>query len=628
MKQSRLLGIVLVLCLACSLLVPAAAAAGQFTDVPDNAYYKDAVEWAVTRGITTGKDAAHFAPNDPCTRAQIVTFLWRMNGSPVVPNTEMKFVDVPSGSYYYDAVLWATTQGVTEGTDATHFSPNETVTRAQAVTFLWRADGSKKSAGASGFSDVPAGAYYTDAVAWAKEQGITTGKDAAHFAPNDPCTRAQIVTFLYRYACGSGSVLTRTNYPVILVHGLLGWGQYDDINSLIPYWGMTATNTVKYLRSQGVETYSASVGPFSSAWDRACELYAQLTGTRTDYGAAHAAMYGHERYGRDYSGGKYSKLIDGVWDAKHPVNLVGHSFGGATSRLLLDLLSDGSAEEQAYMKAHPECGTISPLFTGGKADWVYSITALAAPSNGTTFIEANNVFTFTIAQLGEELAKILGLTSFKGLYDFQLEHFGIQPYPGDDFVSALKNTLTSKLLNHNDNAFHDLTIDKSLYINKDIQMQPNVYYFSYYGNRMVNDPLTNTMRPSPRMWFVVQIQAARMGQYIGTTEGQFADRYGDYRRMVSVPPTYTDRTWWPNDGLVNAVSGQWPAHWDANGNWVEDPHIRAEVGVTGARPGIWYVMPELFFDHLSFCGGLLNESTREITQFYDGMISNIVNCGG
>ncbi|MBQ2154768.1 MAG: S-layer homology domain-containing protein [Oscillospiraceae bacterium] len=627
MKKSRFLSLILSLLLVCSILAPTAAAAGQFTDVPSDAFYADAVEWAVTRGITKGTSATTFSPNLVCTRAQMVTFLWRMSGSPVVPNAEMAFVDVPASAYYHDAVLWATTQGITEGIDKTHFGPDLYVTRAQAVTFLWRADGSKEPAGKSGFVDVPEDAYYAKAVAWAKEQGITTGKDAAHFAPNDPCTRAQIVTFLYRYACGSGSVLTTTKYPVILVHGLLGWGEYDDINSLIAYWGMTATNTVKYLRSQGVEAYAASVGPFSSAWDRACELYAQLTGTVTDYGAAHAAKYGHERYGRDYSGGKYSKLIDGVWDAKHPVNLVGHSFGGATSRLMLDLLAEGSAEELAYMKAHPECGTISPLFTGGKADWVYSITALAAPSNGTTFIEANNGFTYTIAQLGEELAKILGLSSFKGLYDFQLEHFGIQPYPGQDFSSALQNALSSKLLNHNDNAFHDLTIDKALYINKDIQMQPNVYYFSYYGNRMIYDPLANVSRPSPRMWFVVQIQAGRMGRYIGTTEGKFADGYGDYRRLVSVPPTTTDASWWPNDGLVNVVSGRWPAHWE-NGSWIEDPHIQANVGVTGARPGVWYVMPELFFDHLSFCGGLLNENAFEILRFYDGMISNIVNCGG
>jgi triacylglycerol lipase len=259
------------------------------------------------------------------------------------------------------------------------------------------------------------------------------------------------------------------------------------------------------------------------------------------------------------------------------INLIGHSFGGATVRMLASLLARGDDAETAATGSET-----SPLFTGGKADWVYSITALAAPSNGTTFIEANNVFTFTIAQLGEELAKILGLTSFKGLYDFQLEHFGIQPYPGDDFVSALKNTLTSKLLNHNDNAFHDLTIDKSLYINKDIQMQPNVYYFSYYGNRTYYDTVTKTYRPTYRMQVLAMPFSINMGKYLGTTAGSFYDNYGAARKLVSVTPTTTDASWWPNDGLVNVVSGRWPAHWE-NGSWIEDPHIQANVGVTGAR---------------------------------------------
>ena len=162
---------------------------------------------------------------------------------------------------------------------------------------------------------------------------------------------------------------------------------------------MTATDVMKHLRSCGADVYAASVGPISSAWDRACELYAQLTGTVTDYGAAHAEKYGHDRYGRDYSGGKYNKLIQGTWDAQHPINLVGHSFGGATSRQLATFLKIGNAEEQAYMAAHPEAGTISPLFTGGKANWIYSLTALAAPSNGTTFIEANGGFTYMMADL-------------------------------------------------------------------------------------------------------------------------------------------------------------------------------------------------------------------------------------
>ena len=627
MKKSRILSVLLALCLACSLFAPTAAAAGTFKDVPADAYYKDAVDWAVTRGITNGTTATTFSPNDSCTRAQMVTFLWRMNGSPVVPNTTMPFTDVAPTSYYYNAVLWATSQGITEGTDATHFSPNEKVTRAQAVTFLWRADGSKKPTGSSSFADVPADAYYADAVAWAKEKNITTGKDAQHFAPNDPCTRAQIVTFLYRYSCGSGSVLTTTKYPVVFVHGLLGWGQYDDLNAFIPYWGMTATRIIDYLRSQGVDAYAASVGPCSSAWDRACELYAQLTGTVTDYGAAHSAAHGHDRFGRDYSGGKYSKLIPGVWNAKHPVNLVGHSFGGATSRLLLDLLSDGNAEEQAYMKLHPECGKISPLFTGGKANWVYSLTALAAPSNGTTFIEANNNFTYLVADLCENLSRILGLTAFKGIYDFQMEHFGVQPRPGDSLVTSFNRAMNSGFMDHNDNAYQDLTIDKALYINKDIQMQKNVYYFSYYGNRTYYDTVTKTYRPTYRMQVLAMPFSINMGKYLGTTAGSFYDNYGAARKLVSVTPTTTDASWWPNDGLVNCVSGRWPAHWE-NGRWVEDPHVPGTVGMTAAQKGVWYVMPEEAFDHLTFMGSIFNENGFEVNHFYDGVISNIVNCGG
>ena len=220
----------------CSLLAPTAAAAGQFQDVPADAYYKDAVDWAVTRGITDGTTATTFSPNASCTRAQMVTFLWRMNGSPVVQNKTVPFVDVAPTSYYYNAVLWATTQGITEGTDDTHFSPNETVTRAQAVTMLWRADGSPT--GASRLCRMSRQTPTTP-TRWRgrRSRASPPARTRSTFAPNDPCTRAQIVTFLYRYSCGSGSVLTTTKYPVILVHGLLGWGEYDDINGVHPVLG-------------------------------------------------------------------------------------------------------------------------------------------------------------------------------------------------------------------------------------------------------------------------------------------------------------------------------------------------------------------------------------------------------
>ena len=167
-----------------------------FVDVNENAYYHDAVLWAVEKGITGGTSAATFSPDDACTRAQMVTFLWRAAGSPVV-NYAMSFTDVPADAYYAEAVRWAVSQGITAGTSATTFSPNATVTRGQTVTFLWRAAGSPVVAGDS-FADVAADAYYAPAVAWAVREGITSGVGAETFAPSADCTRGQIVTFLYR----------------------------------------------------------------------------------------------------------------------------------------------------------------------------------------------------------------------------------------------------------------------------------------------------------------------------------------------------------------------------------------------------------------------------------------------
>ena len=167
-----------------------------FVDVNENAYYHDAVLWAVEKGITGGTTATTFSPDDACTRAQMVTFLWRAAGSPVV-NYAMSFTDVPADAYYAEAVRWAVSQGITAGTSATTFSPNATVTRGQTVTFLWRAAGSPVVNGDS-FADVAADAYYAPAVAWAVREGITAGVGAETFAPSADCTRGQIVTFLYR----------------------------------------------------------------------------------------------------------------------------------------------------------------------------------------------------------------------------------------------------------------------------------------------------------------------------------------------------------------------------------------------------------------------------------------------
>ena len=169
-----------------------------FTDVPSGAYYEDSVIWAVEKGITSGTSATTFDPDGSCTRAQAVTFLWRAAGSPEPKSAAMPFTDVPAGSYFEKAVLWAVENGITKGTSDTTFGPDASCTRAQIVTFLWRAGGSPAVSGNSAFSDVASDAYYAAAVAWAEKNGVTGGIGGGLFGSDNTCTRAQIVTFLHR----------------------------------------------------------------------------------------------------------------------------------------------------------------------------------------------------------------------------------------------------------------------------------------------------------------------------------------------------------------------------------------------------------------------------------------------
>ena len=173
--------------------------ANPFVDVAAGQYYYDPVLWAVEKNITKGTDDTHFSPDATCTRGQVVTFLWRAAGSPAPGSSTNPFTDVKSGDYYYDAVLWAVEKNITKGTSATTFSPDQPCTRAQVVTFLHRFENTPApGSNTNPFSDVTAGAYYYNAVLWAVEKNITNGTDATHFSPDSSCTRGQIVTFLYR----------------------------------------------------------------------------------------------------------------------------------------------------------------------------------------------------------------------------------------------------------------------------------------------------------------------------------------------------------------------------------------------------------------------------------------------
>ena len=196
----------------------------------------------------------------------------------------------------------------------------------------------------------------------------------------------------------------QTDIKYVFVHGLSGWGSYDTINEFFPYWGLSGGSIIRYLNNRGYESYAASVDPIGSAWDRACELYAQLTGTIVDYGEAHSRAAGHKRFGTDFTG---RALMDDFGSSK--IALVGHSFGGATIRLFSEILRNGSEEERAVTGEVD----ISPFFKGGNGDNLYALVTLAAPTNGTTAYDLyeDRSFDTKTVEIPEKYEKNSGLVS-------------------------------------------------------------------------------------------------------------------------------------------------------------------------------------------------------------------------
>ena len=381
-------------------------------------------------------------------------------------------------------------------------------------------------------------------------------------------------------------------WPSVFVHGLLGWGGNDALNRIVPYWGLAAGDVLRFLNESGYECCAASVGPISSAWDRACELYAQLTGTTVDYGAAHARRFGHDRFGVTYP----EPLVPG-WGADRKINLIGPSFGAATGRLLLGLLANGCAEEVQEAKrigAEP-----SPLFTGGKAGWVHSITALAAPHNGSTFTAAQPDATSALADVVSTAAMALGISAFKGVYDFQLDQFGIVRDPEETLTEAVLRMLMTRRLPRGDNAFDDLSVDGALALNARIAMQPDVYYFSEPGCRTVQSLVSYDHKPALGMTPLLRPFASAMGRYCGAvTPG-------------GVP---IDRTWLPNDGLVNTISARCP----------QGAPCRDVTDDTASfAPGVWNVLPTRQLDHLAMIGGVFNTNFVQTRRFYRAVMARI-----
>ncbi len=267
--------------------------------------------------------------------------------------------------------------------------------------------------------------------------------------------------------------MKKLSYPVVFVHGMFGWGQNEGINKKAPYWGATSGSITDYLSADGTECYAASVGPMSSAWDQACELFAQLTGTRVDYGEAHSKKHGHKRFGRKYD----KPLFDG-WGADKKIHLIGHSFGGNSSRMLVHLLTNGAPEEVEASK------DVSPLFLGGKENLICSVTAVCSPLDGTQAYETASKYKLIqpLKFLAYNYAGIFGRLALGHKFaDFHLEQFGLTDSPdgksNTSFAKAVKN-----LFNTSDCIAYDMYAEGSKALNGRIHISPSGYYFSYPFN--------------------------------------------------------------------------------------------------------------------------------------------------
>ena len=407
-------------------------------------------------------------------------------------------------------------------------------------------------------------------------------------------------------AAAEESKAPESGYPFVFVHGLLGFGERADANTLLPYWGMSSGSIVDYLTRLGYESYAAQVGPISSAWDRACELYAQLTGTTVDYGIAHSAEKDHARFGVTYD-----KPLFSGWGPDKKINLVGHSFGGASIRMFLDILADGCPEEVAAAEAAGE--KVSPFFEGGKSNWVYSLTAIAAPHNGTTFFEACKLSSTMIPALIYDYGSALKMTPFSNFYDLQLEHFGVSRNEGESDQEYLTRVLYSeKYKGHHDNALEDLTIDCALDINDGIEIRDDIYYFSVAGDTTHDSKDGNKRVPNDETFVLAKGFSSKMGKYCGKyTAGGF----------------YIDESWLPNDGLVNVVSALYPVN--SSGECLKQDgscgYAFKEWDSTEFEKGVWNVMPVVPYDHIAIVGGVFNNSMTNVRALYLDIVENIVS---
>ncbi|KUJ59304.1 hypothetical protein AR687_23795 [Flavobacteriaceae bacterium CRH] len=381
----------------------------------------------------------------------------------------------------------------------------------------------------------------------------------------------------------------QNSYPIVLVHGMGGWGR-DEMKGY-HYWGGIG-DIQTYLTSQGYTTYTASMGPLSSNWDRAVELYYNIVGGTVDYGAVHAMRHGHNRYGESFPG------FYPQWNASNKVHFIGHSMGGPTPRYLIQLLENGDEQEKAYVPGLHE-GPTSALFKGGKTNWVASHTTVSGVHNGGVTVDLMD-FQDNLKKLIYGMGAMGGIVLEKNaVYNFDLGQWGLQRQENETPEAYIDRVFdktaadagsSARFWQSEDNCGYDLSIKASQMQNYWVKSSPNVYYASYSFNDMEQES-DGTWSVSENMNPLIKVH----GVIIGKT-------------TLDLPYGYAK--WRPCDGLVSVPSSQYPVGHD----YILTDTIHRKL----AHKGVWDVHPVIQGqDHLSIVMADKKQSSTDwLNKFY------------
>lgn len=403
------------------------------------------------------------------------------------------------------------------------------------------------------------------------------------------CLCLMLSVSIIAFAQDTAGAYEKEKYPFVLVHGMMGWGENSEWQKDSAYWGMLSDKPIyEMLREKGYETAAVTVAPMGSAWDRACEMFAQLTGTVVDYGKAHSEAHKHERYGRNYEG--RALLGENGWDLETPINVVTHSFGGPTGYVFASMLEYGVKEE---IEASPD--DCSELFKGGHEGLVYSMTTLEAPHNGSPVSNLINDGFFPLV-LAAKIFNVFG-TMKNPPVDFMIDQFGLSKDPSTGETAKLDMIKCWRLATSKDHCGHDMTLKGAKALYEKFPQAKGTYYFSVAANATEKNKFGLTVPIKSDKFNPLLISAGLVTMLSGLPINN-----------GKIPGS----EWAENDGLVPVVSARYP---------LGQEHADYEDGIA-LEKGIWYVLPVVDGGNHGYG---MSGSHEKLESIWDSIIERIEN---